>query len=153
MASDDEGMSGSMKALIGLGLLICIAGFKAWQEFRFATAGQQGIGTITKITEHHDRRGGSTGYNVYFDFSHPAMSKPAHSHIRVDAADVDRYAVGQEIPIDYYGETFPTTRLQGTSNRLWVYFFFGSVALLIGVVAYMSIKSAREDSRPRQRKR
>ena len=153
MASDDEGMSGSMKAIIALGLLICIAGFKAWEEFRFATAGQQGTGTITKISEDHDRRGRSTGYKVSFDFSIPSTSKPAHSDVLVGAADVGQYAVGQEIAIDYYGETFPNTRLHGTNNRLWVYFFFGSVALLIGVVAYMSIKSAREDSRPRQRKR
>lgn len=153
MASDDdEGMSGSMKSLIILGVLICIAGFKAWEDFRFATAGRQGTGTISKITEAQ-RRGRTIGYNLYFDFNNEITNKWSHSDILVDVADVDRYAAGQEIAIDYYGEQFPNTRLHGTSNRLWVYFFFGSVSLLIGVIAYLSIKSVRDDARRRHKRR
>lgn len=152
MASDDdEGMSGSTKALLVLGALICIAGFKAWQEFRFATSGRQGTGTITKIAQDKTR-GRTTGYKLYFDFTNQITNQPSHHYVIVGTDDVDRYVEGQEIAIDYYGEKYPTTRLHGTSNRLWVYFFFGSVALLIGTIAYLSIKSAREDSRPRHKR-
>lgn len=112
-------MSGSTKALLVLGVLICAAGFKAWQEFRFATSGRQGTGTITKIAEDKSR-GRTTGYKLYFDFNNQITNQPSHHYVIVGTADVDRYAEGQEIAIDYYGEKYPTTRLHGTSNRLWV---------------------------------
>lgn len=142
-ADDDDYSSGSFKLLVFVGLLLCVAGFKSWQDFRFAVSGRQGKATITKIAENRDR-GRTVGYKLYFNFFNENTKKSSHHFILIGVGDVDRYSEGQQIDIDYYGEKYPLTRLHGTSNRLWVYFFFGSLAILSALIAYLAITSARE---------
>lgn len=152
-ADDEDYTSRSFKALLFVGLLLCVAGFKSWQDFRFATSGRQGTATVTKTVEDRDRLGRTTGYKLYFDFFNENTKKPSHHFTIISVGDVDRYPVGQQMEIDYYGGKYPSTRLHGTNNRLWVYFFFGSLTALAALIAYLSISTAREDKRPERSRR
>lgn len=149
---DDNGGLRALRLPIVAGLIVCLAGFKSWQEFRFATSGQHATATITKITESR-HRGRTNGFKLFYDFSNKNTNQPAHHFTLIDVDEVGLYSEGQSVEIDYYGEKYPTTRLHGTSNRGWVYFFFGSLAVLIAVITYLALKSAREAAKPRTAKK
>ena len=149
--NDEDYSSNSFRVLVFVGLLFIVAAFMSWQEFRFATVGREAPATISKIREQTDRFGTTSGYNVYYDFLNENTKKAAHHFTLISPSDVDRYSEGQQVTIDYYGEKYATTRLHGANYRGWVYFFFASLTALVSVTAYLAIKTAREDQRPKRK--
>lgn len=117
------------------------------------TVGQQTEATVTKAVEDRDRYGNTTGYRLYYDFFNKNSNSPAHHYTIIPVKDVDQFPAGQKVTIDYYGEKYPVTRLHGTTHRTWVYLFIGSLLALTAVISYLTVRSARDDRRPRSAKK
>lgn len=125
-----------IRFLLLLSFWLAIAGYKSWQDFRFATVGRQATATITKIVDERNRPGRNAPNYVTlsYDFFNAETGNVSHHHTSIDVDAINGYVPGKEVIIDYYGGAEPNSRLHGTNHLGWVCLFIGTAVVLTAVI-------------------
>jgi hypothetical protein len=141
--------------LIRLGVLgfvlFLVSGFKSCSELQYSLGKKDATARVTKIYEETGRRGRHTGWHVSYSFQNEDSGEMQNGYTIVSDDAVGLFAEGQEIPIEYRGESQLDSRIKGDSNMTWVYVFLGSLVFTVGTVAIMSWQSMRKEKRGRRK--
>lgn len=133
-------------------VVFCISFYKSVEEFRYYLHQEVATAQITKIKEKKDRHGHSLGWRISYKFHNPTTNEQQKGRSTVDVDTASQLSVRQKISIAYCGETLLDSRLEGMTNRIWVFTFLGSMTLTIVSVAALSWHSVLEERKLRKRK-
>ena len=140
--------SRALKIAMVLAIPFFVSFFKSCDDLGYRMSGKTATALITQIVQSSSR-GGDDRYQIFYTFTNANTQKSANGFTVVGADEVQAYAVGQNVTIDYRGDDVVLTRIQGTGGWFWQAFFVVSLVGFTIFTVVMTIRSGRQDRRRR----
>lgn len=123
--------------------VFCVSWFKSCQELKYMTVAKTCRTHVSSITRSTGRYGKHLGYKIHYNFINENTDKNVTGYTQTGRDGIDRYAEGQEVSVEYYGDEIFTSRIQGTGSVVWPAIFFIMLAALVVGVIWLFIPSKK----------
>jgi hypothetical protein len=141
----DDNDRGSIWIWAGLAcsVVFFVAAYKSVDEFYYWHSGTKTRGLVTSVVEDRPE-GPRVGYVVWYAFTTRTTGRRMRGSADINATDRFKYVNGKPIDIEYFGDPFVKSRIQGTGSQFWPALFGISALATIACIIPLTVRTIRQ---------